>query len=97
MSWETQQIQGHSLSLSVTALNKDCDIWRDTMATVSEICLFVKYSPKRENLLEKIYENINSKDSEPLKILKKLFMTRWAVHGKGLMRIIDNYESLLEL
>ena len=71
-------------------MNKDCDILRDTMATFAEIGIFVKYSPERENLFEKIYENIKSKDSEPLKILKKLSTIRWTVHWKGLITIIDN-------
>ena len=61
--------EGHSLSLAVKSLTSECDILQDTMAAVSEICVLVKHSPKRENLLSKIFENIEmeSKDSEPLK------------------------------
>ena len=40
--------QGHSSRLAVKSLTKDCEIPRDTMATVDEICVLVKYSPKRE-------------------------------------------------
>ena len=42
------------------------------MATVAEVRILVKHSPKRENWLGKIYENIESEDSKPLKKLKKL-------------------------
>ena len=31
--------QGHSLSLSVKSLNDDCEILRDTVATLAEVCV----------------------------------------------------------
>ena len=34
--------QGHSLSLAVKSLTKECPILRDTMGTVGEICVLVK-------------------------------------------------------
>ena len=55
---------GHSLSLSVKSLTSECDILRDTMGTVGEICILVKYSPKREKLLRKISENIEGELEE---------------------------------
>lgn len=69
--------QGHSFSLSVEYLNNNSDILRHTMATVAEVSLLVKYSLEREKFLEKIYKNIKSEDSEPLKMLKKLSTARW--------------------
>ena len=39
--------QGHLLSLPVKSLTKGCPIMWDTMGTVGEICILVKYSPKR--------------------------------------------------
>ena len=89
--------QGHSLSLSVKSLTSECAILRDVMAIVGEVCVLIKYSPKRENLLGKIYEYIESEDSQPLKKLKKLSTTRWTVRAECFKRIIDNYQSLLDL
>ena len=67
------------------------------MAIVGEVCVLIKYSPKRENLLGKIYEYIESEDSQPLKKLKKLSTTRWTVRAECFKRIINNYQSLLDL
>ena len=56
------------------------------MATVAKVYALVKYSPKRENLLGKIYKNIESKDSELLKKLKKLSTARWTVRAENVLR-----------
>ena len=39
---------GHSLSLAVKDLTSNCKILGDTMGTVGEITVLIKYSPKRE-------------------------------------------------
>lgn len=92
--------QGHSLSLAVKSLTNDCKILRDTMGTVGEICILVKYSPKREKLLGKIVENIEGEIPEndfcPGK-LNKLSTTRWTVRATCFQKVIDNYEHLLRL
>ena len=61
--------QGHSLSLSVKTLTNECDILRDTLSVVREICILVKFSPKRENLLGSIHESIErgEEEFEPIK------------------------------
>ena len=87
--------QEHSLSLSVKSVTKECDILHDVMSVVGEICILVKFSPKREHLLGKITDNIKKEDSKPFKKLKKLSATRWTVRAECMKRIIDNYESLL--
>ena len=91
--------QGHSLSLSVKSLTNECDILRDTLSVVSEICILVKFSPKRENLLGNINDNIEKgqEDVEQIKKLTKLSTTRWAVRAKCMKRILDNYQSLMQL
>ena len=89
--------QEHSLSLSVKSMTKECDILHDVMSVVGEICILVKFSPKREHLLGKITDNIKKEDSKPFKKLKKLSATRWTVRAECIKRIIDNYESLLQL
>ena len=40
--------QGHSLSLAVKSLTKECPILRDTMGTVGEICVFEVFSETRK-------------------------------------------------
>ena len=48
----------HSLNLRVKSTTEQCQLLRDTLDTVREICILVKYSPKREKLLENIQDNI---------------------------------------
>ena len=43
--------EGHSLSLAVKSLTMECPIIRDTMGTTGEVCILVKFSPKREKML----------------------------------------------
>ena len=50
--------QGYSLSLAVKSFTKEFIILRDIMGTVGEIWVLVKYSPKRENMLGKLTENV---------------------------------------
>ena len=69
----------------------------DVMSVVGEICILVKCSPKREHLLGNNNGNIEKEDSETFKKLKKLSATRWTVRAECMKRVIDNYESLLQL
>ena len=95
----TIHCQGHSLSLSVKPLTNGCDILRDTLIVVGEICILVKFSPKRENLLGNINDNIEKgqEDVEQIKKLTKLSRTRWTVRAKCMKRILDNYQPLMQL
>ena len=47
--------QGHSLSLAIKSLTKDCIILCNTLGTVGEICVFFKYSPKLKKNAGKHY------------------------------------------
>ena len=92
---------GHSLSLAVKSLTSDCNILRCTMGTVGEICILVKYSPKREQLLGKLSENIEGEVKEisgstPGK-LDKLSVSRWTIRAGCFQKIINNYPLLLTL
>ena len=51
----TTHCQGHSLSLAIKSLTKDCTILRNTLVTVGEICVLVKYSQKREKCWETLW------------------------------------------
>ena len=54
-------------------MTKECDILHDVISVVTEICILVKVSPKREHLLGNIRANIEKVDSESFKKLKKTF------------------------
>ena len=99
---KTIHCQGHSLSLAVKSLTQGCAILRDTLGTVAEICVLVKYSPKREKILGNIMENIEGDFGDGTRIdhrskLDKLCVTRWTVRAKCYKKILDNYEALLQL
>ena len=81
------------------SLTNECDILRDTLSVVGEICILVKFSPKRENLRGNINDNIEKgqEDVEQIKKLTKLSTTRWTVRAKCMKRILDNYQSLMQL
>eukprot|EP00112_Aurelia_sp_Birch-Aquarium-sp1_P001569 Seg1170.3 transcript_id=Seg1170.3/GoldUCD/mRNA.D3Y31 product="Zinc finger MYM-type protein 1" protein_id=Seg1170.3/GoldUCD/D3Y31 len=64
---------GHSLSLAVKDLTSACKILDDTIGTVGEICVLVKFSPKREKMLGAIQENVEGEvadDSACILLLK---------------------------
>ena len=79
-----------------------CKLLKDTMETVDEICILIKYSPKREKLLGEIKDNIiNENDqieeTENSASIDKLCLTKWTVRAKCYKKIIDNYDPLIEL
>ena len=79
--------QSHSLSLVVKSLAKECHILRDTMGTVGEICVLVKYSPKREKMLGKLTENVEGTfdpDEQQATKLDKLCFTMRTVRANCL-------------
>ena len=94
---------GHSLSLAVKDLTSSCDVLSNTMGTVGEICVLVKYSPKREKILGTL-DNIiegetNEGESEKFKAtsLDKLCATRWTVRASCFNKIYERYDSLQSL
>ena len=71
--------QGHSFRLAVKDLTACRKILCDTMSTMREICVLVKYSPKRENILERMQENFERNfdpDTYKFSALDKLRPTR---------------------
>ena len=65
------------------------------MDTAKEIVSLIKFSPKRENLLGEIKENLEGPESEAKGILG-LCPTRWTVRARCFRRILDNYADLLQ-
>ena len=79
----TVHCQGHSLNLAIKSLTKECDILNKTMGTVGQICVLVKFSPKREKMLGEIKEDIEGEFEDDIgqkkEKLDKLSVTRWTV------------------
>ena len=88
----------HSLSLGVKSTVKDCKLLSDTMSTARELVILIKYSPKRETILESLKDKIEdeSSDTEKCGGILKLCPTRWTVTAACYDRILLNYASLLK-
>ena len=86
----------HSLSLCVKDATHRCKVLSDAMDIGSEIVVLVKYSPKRENLLGDIKDNIEQDFDKASGGLTKLSATRWTVRASCFQRILDNYNDLME-
>ena len=69
------------------------------MGVAEEIVVLIKYSPKRENILGCIKEQVEfeSEPEEKAKDITKLSQTRWTVYATCLQRLIDNYEALMKV
>ncbi|XP_066925948.1 zinc finger MYM-type protein 1-like [Clytia hemisphaerica] len=91
---------GHSLSLAVKDLTSCCKTIGETMSTAGEICILVKYSPKREKMLGEMSSNIEVADDVAVDegtSLDKLSETRWTVRANCFQKIIDSYSNLQSL
>ena len=95
---------GHSLSLAVKDLTSSCDVLSNTMGTVGEICVLVKYSPKREKILGSLDDNIQGETNEEEKAekfkpvsLDKLCTTRWTVRASCFNKVFERYTALQSL
>ena len=91
---------GHSLSLAIKDLTSNCKILGDTMGTVGEITVLIKYSPKREKMLGSLIQNVEGlEESQEGKgdSLDKMSVTRWTVRANCFKKIIDHYNSLQQL
>ena len=86
----------HSLNLSVKSTTEQCKLLKDTLDTIREICILVKYSPKREKLLGNIQENIEG-EQQPRTTLDKLCPTRWTVRAACYNKLIILYNSVFKL
>ena len=67
----------HALNLRVKSTTEQCQFLRDTLDTVREIYILVKYSPKREKLLGNIHDNIEGEYQSTT--LHNLCPIPWAV------------------
>ena len=86
----------HWLSLSVEYVTKSIKILRDR-SLAGKIIILIKYSPKPENLLGKLKDQIecNSEEAVNTDAIAKLSETRWTVQAGCFSRILDNYDALV--
>ena len=90
----------HSVSLAVKETTTKSKVLRDTLDTVGEMCVLIKFSPKREKQLEEIQKNVevaSSEDVGDVIKLDKLCLTRWTVRAKCLAKVIELYDCLFTL
>lgn len=85
----------HSLNLSIKSTTQNCKLLKDTLDTIREICILVKYSPKRERILGNIQENIETEEKSST--LDKLCPTRWTVRAKCYIKLMTLYDAVYEL
>ena len=82
-------------------MTKQSKLLSNIIGTVIEITVLVKYSPKREQLLGSILNNLNyddnNKDFKLATSLSKLSLTRWTVRATTYMKVLTNYESLMNV
>lgn len=84
----------HSLSLSVKDATVNSKILTDAMDIVREISILIKFSPKREKMLDDIKTDENY-DNVPGVL--KLSTTRWTVRAQCFQRVLENYQAIMEL
>ena len=68
----TTHYYDHSLSLSMKDANKELRIFSETMGTAGEIIVLIKFSPKREQILGVINENIEVSSDADNDVFEKL-------------------------
>ena len=83
---------GHLLNLATGDCVKKSKTLKDTLDIAFEIERLIKLSPKREEKLRKIKEEIGDTNSS----IAAFSNTRWTVRAKSIKSILDNYPLLIE-
>ena len=84
---------GHSLNLAASDTVQKCKTMKSALETTNEITKLVKYSPRRERLLDEIEDNI----APGTPGIQVLCPTRWTVRTDSMLSIIQNYTVLNDL
>ena len=82
---------GHSLSLGVMDAVRSCKVLSDTMDTSKELITIIKYSPKRENSLGEVKDNMEGETYSEENEIPGIVMfcpTRWTVKATCYKRIL---------
>ena len=89
------------MNLAVKGTTQECKLLNDTKGTVGEICILVKFSPRRDNILGDIKQNLEMEggniDEQSCSTLAKFSITRWTIRSGCYKKVIDSYDSLYEL
>ena len=81
---------GHSLNLAVSDTIKKCVCMKKALDTTHEITKLVKYSPRRQNIFNRLKDEI----SPGTVGVRVLCPTRWTVRADSMLSIIRNYSVL---
>ena len=84
----------HSVNLCLQECGRQSKVIRDGLSLVNEICNFIKSSPKRLSLFERM--KIESGMSSSLPSLKPLCPTRWTVRTGAVLSVLKNYAIVQE-
>ena len=96
----------HSLNLAIGDTMKNSALLKHTIDNTFELTKLVKKSPKKDSKLKEIQNSLaiaDDRDNEDYELNKakpsiSMFCpTRWTVHGKCLMAIIENFDELQRL
>ena len=85
---------------TVKEVTKSSSLINDVMGTVAEITISVKYSPKREQILQSIkemFEFVDDNEYDTTVTISKLCVTRWTVRATTSMKVLSNYAQLMKL
>ena len=85
---------GHSFNLAVKGTTQEYKLLNDTKGTVGEVCILVKFSPKRGNMLGDIKQNLEMEGGniyeQNCSSLAKFSITR-TVRSGCYKKLIDSY------
>lgn len=84
----------HALNLVIVHACKNTDITH-TLTKMKEVCIFFKYSPKREGLLEAIIKQ-GAPSAERRKPMLDLCKTRWAERHQAYEHFYQAYVFIVE-
>ncbi|XP_048732510.2 zinc finger MYM-type protein 1-like [Ostrea edulis] len=84
---------GHALNLAVGDTVKRSKVMRDALDTVFEMSKLIKYSPRRDTILEQLKREM-APDTPGFRVLCP---TRWTVRAASLNSVLKNYSVLQSL
>lgn len=88
--------------MAVKQVISSCKAFGETTGADGEICALVKFSPKRENFLGIILEQVEGEfddenETYQFSSLDKLCITGWKIRATCLQKLMNNYSLLLSL
>lgn len=84
---------GHAINLAVGDTVKRSKVMRDSLDTVFEMSKIIKYSPRRDTILEQLKREM-ALDTSGFRVLCP---TRWTVRALSLNSVLENYYVALRI